>query len=211
MSIDNLRNEVQRNTKVAIRYINYEEKNLYTLSNESPANTNLDVIYVLNSINQEDKIEAEAHELGHLLVKNRGMITLKSKDFYESSYFVLELNNAVSHKYVVNILKDEFDISSDLHLTLRENSIKNVEKDIRELDNIYFLYGIGMKLYDINVTLGKDIEKFTELNEYVKRAVDAAKEWLSQINIDMPIESQKKIIHNMLDELRIPEGLIVLL
>lgn len=98
-------------------------------------------VNVLDSISKDEKIMAEAHELGHIYVRENGLVSIEPHGNEPYDYLMLELNNALSHKFVIDLLAQEFSISSETHLNLRAASIRTVEKDIEELqkEKHYFL------------------------------------------------------------------------
>lgn len=216
MKIINLRNSIKE--KLAINYVDTKEQGRYYLSDSSPANIFNDEMNILNSLSENDKIEAEAHELGHILLKERGLICLSSTD-WDLDFFVLELNNAISHKELINTLQIEFNISSELHYRLRYDSIKERERFIDNVKyfvmnkDIYILYGLGFRLYDIYITLLKsryeEIEKLVEENQYVRTSFNLAKKYLYKIDSTTSKDNQVEIINTILRDLNIPVDKII--
>lgn len=216
MKIINLRNSIKE--KLAINYVDTKEQGRYYLSDSSPANIFNDEMNILNSLSENDKIEAEAHELGHILLKERGLICLSSID-WDLDFFVLELNNAISHKELINTLQIEFNISSELHYRLRYDSIKERERFIDNVKyfvmnkDIYILYGLGFRLYDIYITLLKsryeEIEKLVEENQYVRTSFNLAKKYLYKIDSTTSKDNQVEIINTILRDLNIPVDKII--
>ena len=79
------------------------------------------------------------------------------------------------------------------HLNLRGRSIKTITEDIAELqDEIELLYGIGLRLYDISVT----IPGLSRVNNDVKSAYDAASVYFDTIRPDTPKEEQEYAVNN---------------
>lgn len=74
MSIGSLRTEVRKLCCLDVGYICNEEAHSYQLTINSPANTDSNIIYILDCISEEEKIQAEAHELGHIYIKESGLI-----------------------------------------------------------------------------------------------------------------------------------------
>ncbi|CEK38123.1 hypothetical protein [Paraclostridium sordellii] len=204
MKIINLRNSIKE--KLYINYVDVKEQDRYYLSDSSPANIFDGNMNILNSLSESDKIEAEAHELCHILLKERGLICLSTTDG-DLNFFVLELNNAISHKELVNTLQNE------LHYRLRYDSIKDIDKFIDDIkyfvenEEIYLLYGLGFRLYDIYTTLlessDEEIESLVEENQHIKISFNLAKKYLSKIDSTTSKDNQIDIINTMLRELNV--------
>lgn len=199
MSIESLRAEVRKLCSLDVRYICREEANVYQLSMNSPANTDSHIIYILDCIPEEEKIQAEAHELGHIYVKEKGIICMESQGNRPFDFLILELNNSLSHRFVVSVL-DKYGMSSQFHLNLRGKSIKTITEDIEELKGeVELLHGIGLRLYDISITipeLKNEAERLSKINNDVKAAYDAANIYFNQIRLGTPKEEQVDAVNN---------------
>lgn len=73
--------------------------------------------------------------------------------------------------------------------------------------DIYILYGLGFRLYDIYITLLKsryeEIEKLVEENQYVRTSFNLAKKYLYKIDSTTSKDNQVEIINTMLRDLNI--------
>lgn len=206
MSIENLRTEVRLLCYVTVRYISDSEAKDYHLSINSPANTmRNNEVNILDSISEDEKIMAEAHELGHIYVEKKGLVSIEPRGGEPYDYLLLELNNALSHKFVIGLLSQEFSISSETHINLREESIRTVEKNIKDFQNdIEILHGIGLKLYDIITTiphLSSEVERLVSLNCKVYESYSAASRYFETISPSTPREDQEEAIRSFLSYL----------
>lgn len=177
------------------------------LTNESPAILVGNEIYVLNTLTNEVKIEAIAHEVGHILLRNKKLICVSGYDSYQLGFFAAMLNNLISHKELIKVLKNEFNINSDIHLKLQEEALlsKSIEKRVHNASNKDELYGIGFQLYDICRTTGKtyntEIEKLIKSNQYLKKSIETSKKYLNDIDSNMNEEEQIKRVIYLFKEL----------
>ena len=207
MPIEQLRHELKRRSiYYVVKYINKDDAEEYQLSTNNPANVNSSgEIFILDSLNEKDKNQAEAHELGHLYIRELGLVQVISQG-YGRDYRILEINNALSHRFVTSVLSDEFGISNENHLTLRAESIKNIQEEILESPyDSESLHGIGVKLYDISVTLPKltkEVEGIVETNGFVCEAYNAAHRHFDAICCpSMPKKEQEDAIGRFFDEI----------
>ncbi len=204
MSIDNLRTEVRKLCNFDVRYICEGEAKYYGLSTNSPANTDGYNIYILDCISKEEQVQAEAHELGHIYIKESGLICLKVLGDDPICFLKLELNNALSHRFVVSLV-EEYGISNEVHIYLRKQSMKTVIKDIMDLkDEPELMHGIGLKLYDISVTipeLNREVERVLRLNNDVKIAYDTAVIFFSKLYPETPKEEQGVLVNRFFNKL----------
>lgn len=184
------------------KYIEEDINGEHRLTNESPARLEENEIYILNTLNDEDKIEAIAHEVAHVLLFNRKLICVSIDNSDKLDFFAAMLNNLISHKQLIEVLKYEFNISSNMHLKLQMEGLINrtLENRINNAIDKDELYGIGFQLCDICRTTGEtyniEIEKLIENNEYVKKSVEVAQKYLNDIDSNMNEEDQiKKVLH----------------
>ena len=73
-----------------------------------------DRVIIWRGLTGDAKVEAEAHELGHILIRYRGIIAFDVTDNYSelcdsetyrrSKEFCLEVNNAISHRHLLTLL-----------------------------------------------------------------------------------------------------------
>lgn len=212
MSIENLRTEVKRLCEVVINYVSQEDASKYYLTADSPANVMSDnEVYVLDCIPEDDKIQAEAHELAHIYVREKGLINLKIYGNEPFDFLLLELNNALSHRFVLNTLSRGFCISNVLHINLRAKSLESITQDIEDLkDEVELLYAFGLRLYDIHKTipdLKNEVKRLASLNDDVNTAFNAAFEYIDPIQPETPKKEQESAINSFLSYLGYGKGM----
>lgn len=206
MSIHQLKNELNEYKKVEVIYVEKSEAEENWLTEESPANVRNGKVYVLNDLQYEKRLQAEAHELGHLYVEQLGLIHFEPKASEPMDYLKLELNNALSHRFIIHILDEQFDISSEYHLQLRRKGI-DTTKEILQDGSEYekeILFGLGLKLFDISITIldtEEEIKQVISLNKEVALAFEKAKTHLVQLKLDMSNEEQEQMISKFLEGL----------
>lgn len=208
MSLTRLKSELaEMGVEIDIVYV--EEKNAHQISitKDSPAQVMDGKIYVLSDLSNEERIQAEAHELGHLYVKELGIINFEPIYNEPIGYLKLELNNTLSHKFIIQILEEKFGISSDIHLQLRIRGIDSTKNYLIDSDmDTEVLYGLGLNLYDIAITAPNsknDVLEVLSLNESIKRAYQAAETHLGSIHLGMSKEEQEQVVNEFLSELGI--------
>ncbi len=198
MSIDLLRIEVQGLCNYTIGYTHVG------LSFENPASIVDNNILIFDGLREDDKIQAEAHELAHLYFKTVGLIYLNPQFGDECDFFVLELNNAISHKYVIEKLS-ELNISNDYHLSLRNNSLNNIAVDINNCRySPALLRGLGLRIFDVFQTVREPIVNINECasqNEIVLQAYNTAQQNISLITPQQTREEQVALVSSFLREL----------
>lgn len=78
-----------------------------------------DRIVIWRGLTGDAKVEAEAHELGHILLRYRGLIAFDVVDkfglcdsdtYRRSKDFCQEVNNAISHRHLLTLLHDTYGI-----------------------------------------------------------------------------------------------------
>ncbi|WP_129727943.1 hypothetical protein [Ectobacillus funiculus] len=206
MSISDLKKELNQSKQIEVIYVEKSKAKENWLTEESPANVRDGKIYVLDDLPDENKLQAEAHELGHLYVEQLGVLKFDPEYGEPIDYLKLELNNALSHRFIIDILNEKFNISSDYHLHLRRKGIDNTKEILQDNDEYEkeILFGLGLKLFDISITIPdteEEIEKIIHFNKDVSLAYEAAKTYLMQMKLDMPSEEQRQIIGNFLEKL----------
>lgn len=208
MSLSKLKLElVEMGIDVKVEYIEEAQSAQYYLSEAAPANVMDGKIHIINNLSDDTKIQALAHEYGHLLIKERGIISFEPIGDGPFDYLILELNNALSHKFIINVLEQKFGISSDFHLKLLVEGL-NKTKDI--IKNSYLekeiLFGIGLKLYDIAITVPnkkKEIEDILAINKNIELSFQAANTHLKNIHLDSSVEEQMWTIEEYLNDLKL--------
>jgi len=158
MSIETLRSEVRRLCPCEVRYVAQEEAVMYNLSDDCPANImrNHEIweVNVIDWISENLRIQAEAHELGHLYIHESGLVRIETHDYGPLVFFILELNNALSHRFVIDTLLLDFSIEISYHLDIRAQSMNSIRQQIHDYnDEVALLYGLGLRLYDIYLTI----------------------------------------------------------
>lgn len=148
--------------------------------------------FIYDALDKNTKLLAEAHELGHLYVNELGIVRCEIDAMEPIDFFKLEFNNAVSHRILMQILEEEFNISNIYHIELR---IKGLEtyKDLSDLE-LETLFGLGLRLYDISQTVPgiseEIINDIINRNRAVKLSYTLANELLSEINTNISREEQ---------------------
>ncbi|EES48524.1 hypothetical protein NE172_15110 [Clostridium botulinum] len=208
-NLNNLIKEVY--DKEEFIYIDEEINKEHGLMNESPARLAENKIFILKTLSNEEKMEAIAHEVGHVLLMNRKLIGVSIYHSYQHNFFAAMLNNLISHKELIEVLKNEFNIGSIMHLKLQKEALlnKSIENRIHNASSEEELYGIGFQLYDICRTTGEiynaEIEKLINSNECVNKSFKASKMYLNDINSSMDEEEQIKRVIYMFKELSMLE------
>ncbi|MCM3442670.1 hypothetical protein [Metabacillus halosaccharovorans] len=206
MSIEILRTEVKRLCQVEIKYIALEDAPRYHLSVESPANVrNGNEVYVIDCIPEEEKLQAEAHELGHIFIREMGLISFQPKGSEPFDFLLLELNNALSHRFVIEILSSRFYISNAFHLKLRTESLESIVQDINDFkEEVELLHAFGLRLYDIYkmiADLKNEVERLAGINDGVNASFSAAKTYLEPLQPETPKKEQESAINSYLNYL----------
>lgn len=209
--LDQLHSDVTSLMGSTVEIIYVQDENPFGLSLENPAMVTKDEkIYILDGLPEEFKIQAVAHELGHLYLKYLGLVQAEYPfDIgYPTSedYLALELNNALSHQLLIHLL-ERYDISSKLHLDLRASSLEHIPQRILELridDDTTCLHGMGLALYDMEQTLPgfrSDIVELAQMDPTVSHSFDQASEYLPFIVPKLARDQQKMYIESFLKSL----------
>lgn len=216
LSIEQLREDIRSSFDFEIKVVSVEEGNNYGLDEHSPAQLiynderNLWTIVYLEILGEEERIEAESHELGHLLFLREGTkIVALCTDKDELLYLVGQINNSLPHKYIIETLDENYNLTSDLHVKLLSNSLDvfpvRIESNCEGRD---YLNAIGVRLFDINRTVDNKefiTEQIAALNDHVLMAFTFAKEILSRISPQTSIIEQKKLLRDFMSKLQYRE------
>lgn len=200
--------EVKKLCDININIVNSSEALKYNLTEKSLANiTENNTINILDTVSKEKQIEIIAHELGHIYLKENGLVCFEKnfEDELEFNYFILELNNAISHKHLIKILKEEFSISSNIHLKLRTICLNEIYNEIEDCEySNMLLHGIGLKLYDISTTLPEkreQVERICSKNKEINKAYKLAQEYIGRIDLNMNKNEQITLINKYIEGL----------
>lgn len=155
-------------------------------------------------LKEPDRAEAIAHEYGHLLLHFRGLINVFDTWYGLNDYLALEMNNAISHRALIETLQTEYAIGSGHHLRCRKAGLDRL-RDYADTPDIEqdILFGIGVALYD-SATTGAISEKATAIlnsNPDICRAFTAAHRYLSRITVALSREDQLRLVDMFLVEL----------
>ncbi|WP_318509100.1 hypothetical protein [Bacillus sp. T3] len=220
-SLERLRLDVESLCNFNVHVIPIEDAEAYCLFEQSPAQAtnegNVWQIYLLESLTNEDRLEAEAHELGHLLVYYRppGLITMDSIVMFDEDMQELigEIDNAIQHKLLIDELKTYYNINSSLHIKLMETSLEDICAEIRNLvaeKNNKLLHAIGVYLFDIartNKNASVRVDQKLQLNTTVKHTFDAAQLYLSQIKLGQSQTIQRYYVNRFMRDIGYEEEL----
>ncbi|MCM3065330.1 hypothetical protein M3568_02655 [Priestia flexa] len=164
-------------------------------------------IVISTKLTGKEKIEAEAHELMHILLNKQGLLMVVSEYEGESEFLALEINNAISHWFLINGLKNDYKIESELHLSERAASLSTISNDIEELyfdNSTTLLKGLGVRLYDIARTIPaieREVIDIATTNQLVNHVFQMARKILSRITIESSKEMQLETIAEFLLEI----------
>jgi len=132
-------------------------------------NTRNPTIQFVESLDQGQRIEAIAHELGHLILLYRSglrLITRKrpypgdrdaiykyflnlNKDW---SYLLGQLGNTTHHLFLIDYLREEHGISSDIHLRLLDRNFSVLVKEVAM--DVESLYAKGLIAFEYERLIG---------------------------------------------------------
>ena len=220
-SLERLRLDVQSLCNYNVHLIPLEKAEAYGLFAQSPAQVtnerNVWQIYILESLSNEERLEAEAHELGHLLVYYRppGLITMDSIVMFDEDIQVLicRIDNAISHKLLIDELETNYNISSGLHIQLMETSLADIRAEIRNLvagKNNELLHSMGVYLFDIartNMNASARVDQKLQLNTTVKHVFKEAHLHLSQIKLGQSKTIQRQYVNKFMKAIGYQEEL----
>lgn len=179
----------------------------------SPAKVNNDgSISILNTLNPEEKELSIAHELGHILVRNMGVLQIEQIGGPED-YLFLEINNALSHSILIELLERQYGIGSAMHLNLRLLGLTTMENNVtwaqtqQGRDAQIFLAAEGVKLYDIHRTIPHvraDVQDLIRLHPVLSLSFERANEFFSGVNVGIGLNELHDIITKFLNSVGIP-------
>ncbi|MHB1456756.1 MAG: hypothetical protein ACYC0V_07560 [Armatimonadota bacterium] len=212
MSLDELRHDVVTSIGYTLTPVFIEVG--HGLTNTLPARVtprgDQYCIEILNTLSPIEKIEAEAHELAHILLEYQGLIALDPNaispcDPWEWIYLSIEITQAISHRFVVDLLISQYGISSDFHLRLREVNVNSIPIEDADSENhIAQLHGFGVYLYDLEKTVYNILSRIEEVSchhEAISHSLSMSRRYLNDITLDMCRDEQLIIINKFLSEL----------
>ena len=88
------------------------------------------VIYFVNQLNRKERIEAIGHELGHLLLMSKYGLKPDFM-FVQDQGTIQSIQNVTHHLILIDLLLEEYGISSNFHLSLMR---KNLGKYLSDKD-----------------------------------------------------------------------------
>lgn len=221
MSLERLKNDLnEMNISYEIVLVPLNDELTYKLTDLSPANIGHDGrIYVMERLNEQEKSEAIAHELGHLYYKNLGQVTLEN--FEDQHNLPLEINNVISHMAIIDWLERTYGIASTAHIIRRATLLEEAEqylvnleksylnKDIDCLDYDYYLATLGVYLRDIEMCLPNrqdQVNYVAALHPRLSLILNAARIHLFNISVNFSEEEQKRRINAFIMTLRFDIG-----
>ncbi|AZR73229.1 hypothetical protein BBF96_07425 [Anoxybacter fermentans] len=162
-------------------------------------------IYISKDLNTIQQAEVAAHELAHLLLKGEGLYSVSLGEDWPESYLAMEINNVISHHFIITRLKKDYGIGSNLHISLRESILTNGQQMIEEYSEEYvMLHGIGLHLLDLFLTAKKHkkrIEELLELSDKVKESFEIGEKLLVYPSHQISAEEQWLRISEFLQRL----------
>lgn len=214
-SIEQLRLDVKNLCDYHVHLIPEEEAEAYSLSAQSPARVTKKKevwqIYILESLSIEEYLEAEAHELAHLLVYYRspGLITMDFVEMFDENLqgLIGRIHNAIPHKLLIDELENKYNIGNGLHIHLMESSLEDITAKMRNLEaeiNYKMLHAMGVYLFDIertNPNASARVNQMIQLNATVKQAFEAAQLHLSQIKLGQSQALQRQYINKFMKDI----------
>lgn len=171
---------------------------------------------VWSRLPEENREEAKAHEIYHVYLRKQGLIAFKTNDSKALYSFdsddlpyldclSREVNNAISHRNLIDALKNDYGISSDYHLSKRAKPIEELIIEINAVaSNVPLLHHYGVIIYDIERTFAEMepyIDKVKGLHPEIEKAYDACKRHLSRVELGQEVQIQKAICENFFIEL----------
>ncbi len=184
----------------------------YRLSDRSPANVGSNGnIFIMQRLNEPEKNEAIAHELGHIYFEHQGQVSLQN--FVDRHGLPLEINNVISHRAIIAMLKNDYDIESNLHKTLRLEVLNEAESFLSELnksyskgqvgciDCKYYLAAYALRLRDIETCFPEfqgEVENILTLQSYLDKVVSNARIILFDAAAGLPKSRQEEKINQFI-------------
>ncbi len=173
-------------------------------------------IRIWSGLTDENKTEAEAHELYHIMLRCEGLVAFKvnvstgsirfcSDDVIYLENVARELNNAISHWYLITQLHEKYQIESKLQKILREPPIDELLNDISGvIEHKPLLHHYGLMAYDIsrtNLNSRSYVDKIIGSHDEIGKAYNASIMYLDQIKIYQPIKVQQHHCKCLFDQL----------
>lgn len=175
-----------------------------------------DEITVSKELAGRDLIEAKAHEMGHTILRYQGLVAFEIADRdlaeqacgTEANQLCTEINNAISHRFLLPMLKSQYNIDSLLQHRLRCQSPECTAKILSDFEGDTTISHIeGIVAYDLlqcKLVETEQVELILDIDNKIRYAFELSVEHLSKIEIGMPIETQVKIFVDYLEKLGHP-------
>lgn len=168
------------------------------------------VILIKSGLDSEQKIEAEAHELGHLLCEGRGWLVFRLSETAQAqdqeidvNFFSLAINNYIQHKNIIRILEEEYQIKSDAFLQILEaDALRFCNKIDEYASNELGLCVTAISLCDIYSNIASHhsfIDETFSRYEILRETRNAVNSLLSTISNAMSPSAQKEIFMQFID------------
>lgn len=202
------------------------------LNNCCPAHVlSNDEIKLWDDLNGSDLIEAVAHEMMHIITRYQGLVMLDITDETEvdNNYgfpnrikdFCMEVNNSVSHRILIPILKDKFAVSSEVQKIIRCKPLEEINRSLTSCNipeiveyKIVSHHIEGIIAYDISKCSFKDsnyVNQVIGISPEVKNSFDASSEFLSQIYLGQDIGVQIDLLKKFFEVLGYPASFFKIL
>lgn len=213
MSIDDLRADYRSvtGTDPIIEFVDYLDENCPAEVWEN------DEIRLWDKLASTDLVEAEAHELVHIILRYRGLVAFtvnfdtafaglgypQAGDFQElHNQLCREINGAISHRYLISTLKEAYGIESILHTRARCGNF-NYDHSHIPVNNKLVQHMDGLRAYDIFISGLKDITEVKKLitDKEATEAFEASIQFLSPIHPRLGIPEQIALSKNLYEAL----------
>lgn len=161
-------------------------------------------IVISESLDMKERIEAEAHELMHIMLNRQGLLAVGCENEGDCEFLALEINNALSHLTLIDNLKNNYNISSQLHLKERVASLNTIQGEIEQFyqqNRPALLKALGLRLYDIVRTVPEKesiILDIISTNKSVNHTFHIARQLFNEITIETTEVIQREIIRTFL-------------
>lgn len=229
MSLEELRSETRRVTGLCLSPLLVE-----SLDRKNPAivTPTGDQILIFSDLSDAEKIEAEGHELSHLLLEYNGLFTpvidseldddyaegpfqaeiFKENEWFEiGAFLVSELRMAVHHPEVFK-LNTIYGISNALQSEARFTPLNEMIVFLKKFSSyVPIHHGYGFQLYDVHTTIEPLDQYIGELSYHfteVKRAFEVAKEYLPHISNKKSLQEQLNVCRDLIQSLGYNRNLI---
>jgi len=124
---------------------------------ETPAHNIIDdsdnpaaLIQFSNSLSRDDQIQSIAHEIAHLLLMFKHGLAIKDQFFAMLGIDSSEIVNITHHLIFIELLKEQYEIESSLHLNLLCNNISEFLTDKNSPRHVK-----GLRAYEYERFVGK--------------------------------------------------------